>query len=218
MFLLILIFYLHVNTITHPLLISKQEGTVMKILTRVTCVIALIFAFFSPAAFATDDSLVVTETGEVGVGTDTPTTALDVNGVINGQPVVGVWAQTSTEIGVGNYIWDLEVLNTKPEYFGWVAGQDHIVIKKAGYYQISTGVLVSGLTVGGRADLEVTKNDNPIASSLCYQVTSAFCSQNHIVIDSFNVNDVVKVSISRGGDRFGHDVASWSKLTISKLN
>jgi len=142
----------------------------------------------------------ITKDGNVGIGIQSPSEELEVNGQILGDPIVGKWRpDSSTLVNNIEYVkWDIEDFNTDPTYFGFTAGQDHIKILKSGTYQITANVLTIAGALGEsmKWDLFRTSSGGVDQEYLCRnQATMAggFYQSSCTTIQTFASNERVRL-------------------------
>jgi hypothetical protein len=169
---------------------------------------------------ANGNDLYAALTGNVGLGTQTPTAKLDVAGHILGTPVAARWLQSNTTYaGPGAWVWDVETFNTAPTYLTRIGGNQIIQILKPGYYQVHATVLVGNLAVGQRNDVHMLRNGSPVELSLGGGVSGiGVWTKHHLhYVDSFNAMDTIQVVIPNGspGERYGW---GWATLSVIRLN
>jgi len=135
-------------------------------------------------------------TGNVGIGTTSPSEELEVNGQILGDPIVGKWRPDSTTTNTNTeYVkWDIEDFNTDPTYFGFTAGQDHIKILKSGTYQITANVLTFSGALGEAMAWELLRTSSSSVDQeyLCRNLATlagAFYQSSCTTIETFASNE-----------------------------
>lgn len=183
-----------------------------------------------PAGFADDvddtgDSLwtllgsdVYYHAGNVGIGTISPSEKLEVGGNILAIPIVGKWYPTATDIGAGYWEWDAQRFNTNTDYFGWTAGDDKIIIKKPGYYQVCANLMYSGLTSGDKVSTYFYRNDYRFFIDGGY-ANGYIIYTNSCVTFNFAADDTIKMENPYSdNDRYGSGNGLHSHMTIYRLN
>ena len=175
------------------------------------------------------DTLVVDSTNDrVGIGTSSPDEELEVVGNILATPIVGQWNPNfeTLEASASDVVeFDNEKINTDSAYYGWIAGNDHIVIKKAGLYLITTRVFFVNGADGEDASANVWRYNSAdvqqericrLFGTMAGVGLSLECSAMH----QFNANDRVKlidtsISTSIAASVVADDITF---LNIQRLN
>ena len=157
-------------------------------------------------------------TGNVGIGTTSPSEKLEVDGHAIADPIAGRWRCDSIDTGAGNWQWDSQIMNTEPTILHWTAGQaDRITIAKAGYYLVSASVMKSMLSSGEQTSADIRKNGSTIAVSYTY-ASGSYHHHDLSVVDFFAVGDVVQVyNPNTLSNRYGTS-SPYSVLSIYRLN
>jgi len=162
--------------------------------------------------------------GNVGIGTSNPSEKLDVSGFINATPILGKWAQNHSRGGSGNYTWDVQILNTDPSCLNWTAGQDHIVIMKSGYYQVTVNVF-QYIMYDGAGFVDLKRNDDVISRcremDINTSISGGMLNHHFSDIGYFDVNDSVFVyCYCTSGEYMGREGTEFylSTMSIVRLN
>lgn len=138
--------------------------------------------------------------------------ALDIGGHINASPVSAGYTVTSSTVGTGEYIWDTELFTTSNNYFGRETGNQEIICRVPGYYQINVNVVVDNSVLTPIVQLQ--KNGASVQSA-----TGIGSGTNGVSITAIvylEYNDRITV-VTFDGDRYG-DSSNLSTLFITRLN
>ena len=170
-------------------------------------------------SYWTDGINIVTTPKAVGIGTTSPSEALEVSGHTIATPIVGKWQCTQTDTGVGYWDWDSQLINTDVSYFRWRAGDNKITILKEGYYLVCASVEVYNPERQGISWVHIHTRGTWIGQSKVSSAGVTNVQHNISVIDFFNDDDQVSVySTFSFNDRVGSSTDPKSVLSIYRLN
>ncbi len=176
-----------------------------------------------------DSSTLVVDSAndKVGIGTTTPDEELEVVGNILATPIVGQWdPDFPTLVTSTDFVeFDNQKINTDTTYYGWTAGNDHIVIKKAGLYLVTVNVLLENGAPGEVGVVDVWRFNSAETSQdrICRLITAMAGFNGNIgcsTIHSFAANDRVKLEDDSTQTRIaGRDTSDYETfLNIQRLN
>jgi len=177
---------------------------------------------------ATGNTLVIDEANaNVGIGTSSPVEELEVVGNIRATPIVGLWEPDgeTSEAGFEEFVlFDSEKFGSNSVYFGFTAGNDHIVIKKAGTYLVTAKVLFSNGGTGdfGVAEVSRFNSADVFQNRICRMIEA----MSGIQVDSectvwheFDVNDRIKIEdVHLSSSILGSPGVYNTFLSVQRLN
>ena len=170
-------------------------------------------------SYWTDGNNVVTTSKAVGIGTTSPSEALEVSGHTIATPIVGKWQCTSIDAGTGYWDWDSQLINTEVSYFRWLEGDNKITILKAGYYLVCASVEVYNPERQGISWVYIDTSGTWIGQSRVSSAGVTNVQHNISVIDFFDAGDKVSVyNTFSFNDRVGSSTDPKSVLSIYRLN
>lgn len=131
-------------------------------------------------------------------------------GTLLGNPIFGVWTNTSSTAGTGDFSWPTEI-HGNATYFVRQASNTEIKILVAGTYKV---YFHSRSETTANGEFTIQKNGTVIAKDFGPTLTAGVtCS----TITTVAANDLIKVNLAVAGDRYG-DANSTTLLTIDRLN
>lgn len=143
-----------------------------------------------------------------------------------GEPVVGKWAQNHTRAGWGNFIWDVQILNTDPSCLNWIVGGEYIIVLESGYYQININVCqyfpYQSFSHQNAGVVYLKRNNIVLSISQCDGYFNDTMFNHHFTdVGYFDANDSISVYSQSSNEpyanRFGEDIYC-STINIVRLN
>jgi len=149
-----------------------------------------------------DSKMVITNAGNVGIGTTNPAAKLDVNGyMLNNNPVFHAYLSgtgNTTTLGVFNSFTSTYI-NRGGHYYTSGTNQGKFIAPVAGVYYFSANMLHRQRDANGPAEITFYKNGTNVGSrGLAYTSVSASADHDNLHIEltiELAVNDYIQVAI-----------------------